>query len=174
MKYKIKDCTTNKTYIVTATSKINAVKKLKDERLSPMTYKKLKELGVKPEQWKKWTQEEANKFIASRSKKEENSKKEKTEKEQSKKENISKELLQPTKYISSDMKAEVEKHIKKEAIELSKKYKSAYGWNNIIENGIWNNLKDKGFFNKKFPSNLYKIIREVIYKDKDVVKAFRE
>lgn len=79
MIYKIKDYTTNKTYIVTATSKINAVKKLKDERLSPMTYKKLKELGVKPEQWKKWTQEEVNKFIASRSKKEESSKSKKEE-----------------------------------------------------------------------------------------------
>lgn len=37
-----------------------------DDRLSPMTYKKLKELGVRPQQWRNWSQEQANRFIASK------------------------------------------------------------------------------------------------------------
>lgn len=39
-----------------------------DERLSPMTYKKLNELGVKPEQRKGWSQEQANQYIQNHSK----------------------------------------------------------------------------------------------------------
>ena len=47
-------------------SALRFIRCLRDDRLSPMTYRKLKELGVKPEQWKKWTQEQANQFIASK------------------------------------------------------------------------------------------------------------
>lgn len=40
----------------------------KDERLSPMTYKKLKELGYDSEKWKGMTQEQANKIVQEGSK----------------------------------------------------------------------------------------------------------
>lgn len=40
---------------------------MKDERLSPMTYKKLKELGVSNKQWAGWTQEQANAYIRNKS-----------------------------------------------------------------------------------------------------------
>lgn len=38
---------------------------VKDDRLSPMTYKKLKEAGYSSDDWKNWTQEEANEKIHS-------------------------------------------------------------------------------------------------------------
>lgn len=37
---------------------------VEDERLSPMTYKKLKELGYNSEKWKNLTQEQANRIVA--------------------------------------------------------------------------------------------------------------
>ena len=37
---------------------------LRDDRLSPMTYKKLKEMGYNSDKWKNLTQEEANKIVA--------------------------------------------------------------------------------------------------------------
>lgn len=40
-------------------------KELEDDRLSPMTYKKLKEMGYDSEKWKNLTQEQANKIVAS-------------------------------------------------------------------------------------------------------------
>ena len=57
-------------FIVKAEDSVTAVKKLmgktlEDDRLAPMTYKKLKELGYTNNQWKNWTQEQANKIIAS-------------------------------------------------------------------------------------------------------------
>lgn len=57
-------------FIVKAEDSITAVRKLQDiqladDRLSPMTYKKLKELGYTNNQWKDWTQEQANKVVAS-------------------------------------------------------------------------------------------------------------
>ena len=63
MKYKVIciDMKTVKT--VEADSLYDAVKKIKDERLSPSTYKALKELGVGPNQWKNWSQEQANRYI---------------------------------------------------------------------------------------------------------------
>jgi len=36
---------------------------IKDDRLSPMTYAKLKELGYGSEDWKNWSQEQANKIV---------------------------------------------------------------------------------------------------------------
>lgn len=39
-------------------------KPIEDDRLSPMTYKKLKEMGYNSEKWKNLTQEEANKIVA--------------------------------------------------------------------------------------------------------------
>lgn len=39
---------------------------VEDERLSPMTYKKLKELGYSHETWKDLTQEKANQIIANK------------------------------------------------------------------------------------------------------------
>lgn len=53
-----------------------------DDRLSPTTYKKLKELGVKPEQWRNWSQEEANRFIASKEQKSKSNKSGKEKKEE--------------------------------------------------------------------------------------------
>lgn len=58
----------NKTYIVKAKDSIDAVKKIEevqDERLSPMTYRKLKEFGYTHNQWKNLSQEQANKIVAS-------------------------------------------------------------------------------------------------------------
>lgn len=59
--------------------------KAKDERLSPMTYKKLKELGYSSDDWKNWSQEEANKKIHGNEKKGEkkNAKKEAKKEESS-------------------------------------------------------------------------------------------
>lgn len=53
------------TYVrkVKADSLQDAIRKVKDERLSPMTYKKLKELGVSQRQWSGWTQEQASEYI---------------------------------------------------------------------------------------------------------------
>lgn len=39
-------------------------KPIEDDRLSPMTYKKLKEMGYNSDKWKNLTQEEANKIVA--------------------------------------------------------------------------------------------------------------
>ena len=68
MKYKIQY--KNKHYIVKAKDAQSAldglsviVPELKDDRLSPMTYKKLKELGYTHEKWKDLTQEQANKIV---------------------------------------------------------------------------------------------------------------
>ena len=54
---------------------------MKDDRLAPMTYKKLKELGVNKETYSKWTQEQANEYIRNKSEK-------KTSKEKGQKEEI--------------------------------------------------------------------------------------
>lgn len=68
MNYKIKY--KNKSYLVKAKDTQSAldglsvvVPELSDERLSPMTYKKLKELGYSHETWKNLTQEKANKIV---------------------------------------------------------------------------------------------------------------
>ena len=70
MKYKIKY--KNKSYLVKAKDTQSALDGLSvvapemreyDDRLSPMTYKKLKELGYGHEQWKDLSQEEANKIV---------------------------------------------------------------------------------------------------------------
>lgn len=67
----------NKIYLVKAKDSDMAVKKIKeaidnekdvelnDDRLSPMTYRKLKELGYGPNDWKNLTQEKANEIVAS-------------------------------------------------------------------------------------------------------------
>ena len=64
--FKITD--KDKTYIVKAVDSYTAIHRLrsslKDERLSPMTYKKLKELGYNSNTWKDLSQEEANKIVA--------------------------------------------------------------------------------------------------------------
>lgn len=56
-----------KTYGVFAKDSASAVLKvmrLKDDRLSPMTYAKLKELGYSSDDWKDLNQEQANKMVA--------------------------------------------------------------------------------------------------------------
>ena len=57
----------DRVFHTTANSQIEAIKKvrnlIKDERLSPMTYKKLKELGYTSNTWKNLTQEQANKIV---------------------------------------------------------------------------------------------------------------
>ena len=63
-----------------------------------------------------------------------------------KKELTDDEILQAAKYVLNNNK------------DLSK----VFGWNNFVENAIWNYLKNKKGL-KKFPSNLYKRIRNVIY-----------
>jgi hypothetical protein len=67
-KYKVKY--NDKNYIVKAGSVKDALSaldyvfsKVNDDRLSPMTYKKLKELGYSNETWKDLTQEQANKIV---------------------------------------------------------------------------------------------------------------
>lgn len=53
------------TYVrkVKADSLQDAIRKAADDRFSPMTYKKLKELGVSQRQWSGWTQEQASEYI---------------------------------------------------------------------------------------------------------------
>ena len=60
-------------FVVRAKDSIEAVEKLRnklskeeveDERLSPMTYKKLTEMGYNSNDWKGWTQEKANAIVA--------------------------------------------------------------------------------------------------------------
>lgn len=61
-----------KNYKVTARDSIEAVAAvmcINDDRLSPMTYAKLKELGYNSNDWKNWTQEQAN-AVVERGKKE--------------------------------------------------------------------------------------------------------
>ena len=72
-KYKVKY--NNKNYIIKAVSVKDALAALdylysdvNDDRLSPMTYKKLKELGYTHEKWKNLTQEQANKIVQNKSK----------------------------------------------------------------------------------------------------------
>lgn len=71
-------------------AQLNRIKKdlgknsIEDEHLSPMTYKKLKEYGYNSNQWKNWTQEQANSVIASRQNKIGKSKSEKKEVKNSK------------------------------------------------------------------------------------------
>ena len=57
---------------------------IRDDRLSPMTYKKLKEYGYTPHQWQNMSQEQANKIIASRQNKSNPKKVEKKEEKGSK------------------------------------------------------------------------------------------
>lgn len=45
---------------------VRAISKLRDDRFSPSTYRALKELGVGPNQWKNWTQEQASNYIRQR------------------------------------------------------------------------------------------------------------
>ena len=58
----------DRNFIVKAVDTKDAISKLsskvKDDHLSPMTYKKLKELGYTSKQWSRWNQEEANKIVA--------------------------------------------------------------------------------------------------------------
>lgn len=65
--YKIRRLRDSKTYFVKAKDEADAVSRLEDDRLSPMTYKKLRELGYDSEKWKNLTQEQANEIIASSS-----------------------------------------------------------------------------------------------------------
>lgn len=70
MIYKVKH--KNKEYFVKAKDEASAVNKvqehlnkdIEDDRLSPMTYSKLKEMGYTSDDWKKWTQEQANQIVA--------------------------------------------------------------------------------------------------------------
>lgn len=62
---------------------------VEDERLSPMTYKKLKEMGYTHEKWKNLTQEQANKIIQQRGTKQVSSK---TTKQEQGKPNTNNEL----------------------------------------------------------------------------------
>lgn len=61
---------------------------MKDERLSPMTYKKLKELGVTSKQWSGWTQEQANEYIRNKSQKGSKTSEKKEANESGKKSNV--------------------------------------------------------------------------------------
>lgn len=81
MRYKI--TYKNKSYIVKATDTRSAldglsvvVPELNDDRLSPMTYKKLKELGYDHEKWKDLSQEQANKIVQQNKPETESTKKE--------------------------------------------------------------------------------------------------
>lgn len=78
----------NKIYTVKAKDSIDAIEKVKevqDERLSPMTYRKLKEFGYNHNQWKNLSQEQANKIVASHEQKKSSTQNEKSENSQSNK-----------------------------------------------------------------------------------------
>lgn len=69
--YKVKLKDSNKVFYIQAENEVDAyrgVKTMNDERLSPMTYKKLKELGYSSEDWQKWDQKQANEIVAKGSK----------------------------------------------------------------------------------------------------------
>lgn len=88
------------------------VLKLTDERLSPMTYKKLKELGVTQNQWKNWTQEQASAFI-----------KNKTQGQNSNKEN-----KKTKKFSQQEAKTDDPRQYLKEATEYVNKKLSSSKW----------------------------------------------
>lgn len=67
-------------------------KPIEDDRLSPMTYQKLKELGYNHSTWKNLTQEEANKIV-SEGKQSESTKSTKQEQVEKRKPTVSKEIL---------------------------------------------------------------------------------
>ena len=67
-------------------------KPIEDDRLSPMTYKKLKEMGYNSDKWKNLTQEEANKIV-SEGKQSESTKSTKQEQVEKRKPTVSKEIL---------------------------------------------------------------------------------
>lgn len=136
----------NKQYVIKAKDTYSAVAKLQtflkdskpieDDRLSPMTYKKLKEMGYNSEKWANLTQEEANKIVA----KSETSSKPKTE-------TPKQETKQP-KNNSSAVKSELGNTI---SPELVKKYpnlhkdlgKLASANSRVRELSNSNNAKDK-------------------------------
>lgn len=105
-------------FIVRAKDSIEAVEKLRnklskeeveDERLSPMTYKKLTEMGYNSNDWKGWTQEKANAIVA----------KGRNEDAKAQKSTVSKETsTQP----SSSKKAEVSTQPKTTFTELKTDY----------------------------------------------------
>lgn len=88
----------SKQYIVKAVDSYTALLKLKDtiilqdDRLSPMTYQKLKELGYDHSTWENLTQEEANKIVAE-GKQLEPAKLGKQEQTEKRKPTVSKEIL---------------------------------------------------------------------------------
>ena len=59
-------------------------KEIRDERLSPMTYRKLKEYGYNHNQWKNLSQEQANKIVAQHEQKNKNTQSKKSENTQNK------------------------------------------------------------------------------------------
>lgn len=85
MKYKVICVDTKTIKTVEANNLYDAIKKIKDERLSPSTYKALKELGVGPNQWKNWSQEQATKYIEQRRQKSGEKKESKSEETSSEK-----------------------------------------------------------------------------------------
>ena len=74
---------------------VGIVKALKDDRLSPSTYKALKELGVRPDQWRKWNQEQASNYIEQHQKA--------TGKTTSEKTNKTKEYIDHVKTVKNDL-----------------------------------------------------------------------
>jgi hypothetical protein len=88
-----------KTYKVTAkdsTSAVLKVMRLKDDRLSPMTYSKLKELGYSSEDWKDLNQEQANEIVAKGKKTEQQSSQKKGEEKKESKSSSSQNKPSPT------------------------------------------------------------------------------
>jgi hypothetical protein len=53
----------------------------------------------------------------------------------------------------------------KEMVFENPQYVDVYGWNNIIENHIWHKLKEHEILGNTFPSNLYKVIREIMFNE---------
>lgn len=158
----------NKQYVIKAKDTYSAVAKLQtflkdskpieDDRLSPMTYKKLKEMGYNSDKWKNLTQEEANKIVA----KSETSSKPKTE-------TPKQETKQP-KNNSSAVKSELGNTI---SPELVKKYpnlnkdlgnlasanravRSLYNSNNVEdrERGYALSNKIAAYLDKHYPDTL--------------------
>lgn len=119
------------TYIrkVKANNMQDAIRKVSDERFSPMTYKALKEFGVNANQWKNWTQKQASEYIAKHKSKqgEEKSEKKTSAQSASSMKSLAKEI--ETSHKKEDIEAyrsEVQKYLPdKSKIENYKDAKNA-------------------------------------------------
>ena len=105
---------------------------IEDDSLSPMTYKKLKELGYSSDDWKNWSQEEANERIHSHEKKSENNKpKEEQSKDNDKYHNVIEKAVERGKIQERMYNGSYGLIAKKSEFEQIKKELEKRGYDNV-------------------------------------------